>query len=83
MSGRIQPRAIYICDRRTPRRTSIRLEDQFWFWLRQIAAEQGTAAKALIEAVEKARTPDRSLSSALRVYVTRYLHDHPLGGAQC
>ena len=52
MSGRIKHRAIDICDRRT----SLRLEPQFWFWLRQIAVEQGSTAKALIEAVEKART---------------------------
>ena len=51
--GRIKPRAIDIRDRRT----SVRLEDQFWFWLRQIACEQGATAKALIEAVEKARIP--------------------------
>ena len=79
MSGRIKPRPIEIHDRKT----SIRLESQFWFWLRQIAVEQGCTAKALIEAVEKGRTPNRSLSSALRVYVTRYLHDHPLEGSQC
>jgi predicted DNA-binding ribbon-helix-helix protein len=65
------------------RRTAISLEDQFWFWLRQIAAEQGCTAKSLIEAIEKAKTPGRSLSSTLRVYVTRYLHDHPLEGSQC
>ena len=78
MSGRIKPRAIDIHDRRT----SVRIEDQFWFWLRQVAVEQGCTAKSLIEAVEKAKTPDRSLSSELRLYVTRYLHDHPLEGSQ-
>ena len=81
--GRIKPRAIDIRDRRT----SVRLEDQFWFWLRQIACEQGATAKALIEAVEKARIPPQSLSSALRVFVTGYLHDNPLPagrkGSQC
>ena len=77
MSGR--HRVITVLDRRT----AIRLEDQFWFWLRQVAVEQGCTAKSLIEAVEKAKAPDRSLSSALRVYVTRYLHDHPLEGSQC
>ena len=60
------------------RKTCVRLEPEFWFYLRQVAAEQACTAKALIEAVEKARTPGRSLSSALRVYVTGYLHDHPL-----
>jgi predicted DNA-binding ribbon-helix-helix protein len=77
MSG--QHRVINVLDRRT----SVRLEPQFWFWLRQIAVEQGCTAKSLIEAIEKAKTPDRSLSSALRVYVTRYLHDNPLEGSLC
>jgi predicted DNA-binding ribbon-helix-helix protein len=70
----IKPRKIEIHDRQT----SVRLEPQFWFYLRQIASEQGSTAKALIEAVEKARNPNRSLSSALRVYLTGYLYDHPL-----
>ena len=58
--------------------TSLRLEPQFWFYLRQVAAEQGRSAKALIEGVVSAKDPRRPLSSALRVYVTQYLHDHPL-----
>ena len=68
----IVPRKIVIHDRQT----SIRLEPQFWFYLRQIACEQGATAKALIEAVERARTPDRSLSSALRVYVRDSVAHH-------
>jgi len=74
----VRPRVIKIGDRRT----AIRLEDQFWFWLRQLAAEQGCTTKSLIEAVEMAKIPGRSLSSELRVYVTSYLHDHPLEGFQ-
>jgi predicted DNA-binding ribbon-helix-helix protein len=74
MPRRIKPRKIQICDRKT----SVRLEPEFWFYLRQVAVEQGCTAKALIEAVEKARKPERSLSSALRVYVTTHLRDNPL-----
>jgi predicted DNA-binding ribbon-helix-helix protein len=59
------------------RPTSVRIEPEFWFWFRQIAAEQGYPVKALIEAIEKAKHPHTSLSSTLRVYVTQYLHDHP------
>jgi predicted DNA-binding ribbon-helix-helix protein len=70
----VKSRKIQIHDRRT----CVSLEPEMWFWLRQVACEQGSTAKALIEAVEKARIPGRSLSSALRVYVTSYLHDHPL-----
>jgi predicted DNA-binding ribbon-helix-helix protein len=74
MPYRIKSRKIQIGDRQT----SVRLEPQFHFWLRQVACEQGCTVKALIEAVDKARPPHWSLSSALRVYVTGYLHDHPV-----
>jgi predicted DNA-binding ribbon-helix-helix protein len=70
----IKPRKIELRDRQT----SVRLEPQFYFWLRQVATEQGSTAKAVIEAVDKARHQNQSLSSALRVYITGYLHDHPL-----
>jgi predicted DNA-binding ribbon-helix-helix protein len=70
----IKPRKIAI----NGRTTSLRLEDAFYFWLRQIACEIGTPATKLIAEIDKARDPDRSLSSALRVYITGYLRDHPL-----
>jgi predicted DNA-binding ribbon-helix-helix protein len=60
------------------RRTSVRIEAELWFYLRQIAAEKGRTVGAVMAAVEKAKRRSSSLSSALRVYVTRYLHDHPL-----
>ncbi len=59
------------------RSISLRLEPEFWYWFRQIAAELGTSAPKLIEAIDKARNPDRSLSSTIRVFVACYLHDHP------
>jgi predicted DNA-binding ribbon-helix-helix protein len=75
MSGRrIKPRKIEV----SGRSTSIRLEPEFYYWLRQTACEQGRSAQALMEEVERTKSPDASLSSALRVYVTRHLHDHPL-----
>jgi predicted DNA-binding ribbon-helix-helix protein len=70
----IKPRKITI-DGRT---TSLRLEDSFYFWLRQIACEVGTPTTKLIAHIDKDRDPGRSLSSAVRVFVTRYLYDHPL-----
>jgi predicted DNA-binding ribbon-helix-helix protein len=70
----IKPRKITI----NGRSTSLRLEPEFYFWLRQIACEIGTPATKLIAHIDKARDPDRSLSSALRVYITGYLRDHPL-----
>ena len=70
---RIKPRRIVI----NGRSISLRLEPEFWYWFRQIAAELGTSAPKLIEAIDKARNPDRSLSSTIRVFVACYLHDHP------
>ena len=72
----IKPRKITV----NGRVTSLRLEPAFYFWLRQIACEVGTPVTKLVAHIDKARDPDRSLSSAVRVFVTRYLHDHPLPG---
>jgi predicted DNA-binding ribbon-helix-helix protein len=46
------------------RQSSVRLEPEFYFWLRQIAAEQGSTLKSLVETVEKAKNAGKSLSSA-------------------
>jgi predicted DNA-binding ribbon-helix-helix protein len=73
----INPRKITI-NGRNGRTTSLRLEDSFYFWLRQIACEAETPATKLIAHIDEARDPGRSLSSAVRVFVTRYFHDHPL-----
>jgi predicted DNA-binding ribbon-helix-helix protein len=56
--------------------TGIRLEPEFWFWLRQIAAERGMSAKAYIESVWRSKS-SRSLSSALRVAIAGYFHGNP------
>ena len=45
MPSHVQPRRIII----NGHPTSIRLEPAFWGWLREIAAECGMTAKALIE----------------------------------
>jgi predicted DNA-binding ribbon-helix-helix protein len=65
----IKPRKITI----NGRSTSLRLEPEFYFWLRQIACEVGTPATKLIAHIDNTRNTDRSLSSAVRVFVTRYL----------
>jgi predicted DNA-binding ribbon-helix-helix protein len=74
MPRQVKPRKIKIHDRNT----CVRLEPEFWFYLRQVAAEHGCTAKALIEWVEKSRSSGQSLSSALRLYVTEFLHLNPL-----
>jgi predicted DNA-binding ribbon-helix-helix protein len=55
--------------------TSFRLEPELWWYLRVIAAEIGTSAVKLIEAIAIARRHDRSLSSELRVFIAKYFHD--------
>lgn len=52
-------------------RTSVTLEDVFWVALKEIAAERGQTLSGLVEAIDAGRTS--GLSSALRVYVVRYL----------
>jgi predicted DNA-binding ribbon-helix-helix protein len=52
-------------------RTSISLEEAFWSALKQLAAEQGSSAHALIEQIDRDRRGN--LSSAIRVYVLERL----------
>ena len=66
----ISPRRIGIHGRHT----SFRLEPEFWFYLRSIAAEVGMSATKLIEAINIARNPERNLSSALRVFIARHFY---------
>jgi predicted DNA-binding ribbon-helix-helix protein len=68
MPDRVKPRRIAIHGHQT----SIRLEPEFCYWIREIAAETGTTAKAIIEGINIARNPRRPVSSALRVFVAGY-----------
>ena len=52
MPSHVQPRRIII----NGHPTSIRLEPAFWGWLREIAAECGMTAKALIEGIFLAKS---------------------------
>lgn len=52
-------------------RTSISLEEAFWSALKQLAAERGSSAHALIEEIDRDRRGN--LSSAIRVYVLERL----------
>jgi len=49
-------------------RTSIALEPEFWAALGGLAAGHGMTLAALITQIDAARTPERPLASALRVY---------------
>jgi predicted DNA-binding ribbon-helix-helix protein len=57
--------------------TSLRLEPEYWFWLRQIAAECGMTAKTFIESINIAKDPSRPLSSVLRCSIAAYFHGNP------
>jgi predicted DNA-binding ribbon-helix-helix protein len=54
------------------RPTSVRLEPELWQYLRVIAAELGTSAIKLIGGIAIVRSPKRTLSSELRVFIAQY-----------
>ena len=66
----VQPRRIII----NGHPISIRLEPAFWGWLREIAAECGMTAKALIEGIFLAKSANCPLSSALRLHIADYFY---------
>jgi predicted DNA-binding ribbon-helix-helix protein len=53
--------------------TCVRMESEIWLLLRRMAVEIGTTATRLIEAISIAKSPDRSLSSEIRVCVATHL----------
>lgn len=63
-------------------RTSFTLEDEFWDELKQIAADRQMSLAGLIADIDDARDADSNLSSALRVYVLRWLKSPPSAGTE-
>lgn len=60
-------------------RTSVSLEPEFWGVLKQAAEKDGLSLAALIQRIDDNRLNARQpsgLSSALRVYLLRYLQNH-------
>ncbi len=55
--------------------TSITLEDEFWVILKQIAQDKGQSLASLIDEIDEQRlkTPTGGLSSAIRVYVLKWV----------
>jgi predicted DNA-binding ribbon-helix-helix protein len=51
--------------------TSISLENHFWEALKEIAKERGATVKDLVAAI-KAEQGGSNLSSAIRIFVTKY-----------
>ena len=52
-------------------RTSIALGPEFWAALAVLAAAEDLTLAALVTRIDAARTPERPLASALRVYALR------------
>lgn len=50
-------------------RTSFSLEDEFWSELRKIARNRNLPVARLVAELDEKRSPDRNLSSTLRVFV--------------
>jgi predicted DNA-binding ribbon-helix-helix protein len=49
-------------------RTSVALEPEFWAALVALAARRGLTLSLLVAEIDAARTPERPLASALRVF---------------
>lgn len=58
-------------------RTSVSLEDPFWEALAGIAAGRGVSVAALIAEIDRSRTRDENLSSAIRVAVLAHYRKAP------
>lgn len=65
------------------KRTSVSLENEFWNELRNIAKERATPLNRLVKEIEKERTHQLNLSSAIRLYVLEYVKKRavPINGA--
>ena len=54
-------------------KTSFSLEDEFWEELRSLSAGEGKSVASLLIEIDKSRTPDTNLSSAIRIHVLKTL----------
>ncbi|TWB43262.1 ribbon-helix-helix domain-containing protein [Nitrospirillum pindoramense] len=54
------------------RRTSMRLEPQFWTGLDLLARQEGCQISELLDVIDRSRDAETSLSSAVRVVVVSY-----------
>lgn len=65
MSGRPQKHSLTL----RGHRTSVSLEDAFWYEFRNIARDQNRAVNDLAAEIDEARGTDVGLASAIRVFV--------------
>ena len=54
-------------------KTSFSLEDEFWDELRALASKEGKSIASLLIQIDKARSPDTNLSSAIRIHILNHL----------
>lgn len=52
-------------------RTSVSLEDVFWYEFRRIAAKDGKTINALASEIDVSRDPEVGLASSIRVFVLK------------
>jgi predicted DNA-binding ribbon-helix-helix protein len=57
------------------RPTSLRLEPEFWHYLREIAFQRRVTRGELISVINQYKGKDVSLASALRVFVAQHYRD--------
>lgn len=55
--------------------TSVTLEEEFYDLLQQIAIEQKCSINSLVTDIDMKRDDDKNLSSAIRIYLLKYLQD--------
>ncbi len=60
-------------------RTSISLEDEFWWAFREIAQKKDITINALTAEIDTARG-DLGLASAIRIYVLKYFQEQAVNG---
>jgi predicted DNA-binding ribbon-helix-helix protein len=56
--------------------TSITLEPEFIETLNKIATSQNTSVASIISSIDTTRTPETNLSSAVRVWVLKWVIEH-------
>lgn len=57
--------------------TSITLEPEFFDALQKLAIRQNRSVAAIINDIDSNRSPDKNLSSAIRVWVLQQIISHP------
>lgn len=71
MNGRPQKHSLTL----RGHRTSVSLEDAFWYEFRRIARAQGRAVNDLAAEIDESRGTTVGLASAIRVFVLKQLQD--------